>query len=304
MTILTVCITTYNRWSTCKKALQSVCNQTLKDIEVILVDDCSSEQMPEEIKNYISVHHVVYIRHNYNKGLAAARNTAIENASGKYFAFCDDDDKWPVKLAKELVQALQNAPIEVGMSLALEASWYSQCHELFDGYPKLTRLIRQGFTPPVSTQLYRTEILRTIGGYNVDVKSGVDHDLWISLAAMDPCVVVSWSAPAIVDTNIHSERMTTIEEKRRSKIYDALKIWQPQIIDVFGDDFYDHFCYSYERYLNFKFFIKSVKSKAFIKAVCKLSEKYVLVQVVEKIVRIITNHKQCNLFPAYKDDKW
>lgn len=300
MPILTVCITTFNRWYTCKNALLSVCNQTLKNIEVILVDDYSSDQMPEEIERYISEHHIVYIRHECNKGLAAARNTAIENASGKYFAFCDDDDKWPAKLAEGLVQAIQNGPIEVGMSVAVAVSWRLQCHELFDGHPKLTELILQGFTPPVSSQLYRTELLRTIGGYNIDVKSGVDHDLWISLAAMDHRVAVSWGEPAIVGNNPHAERMTTVEEKRRYKIYEALQIWQPQIIDVFGEDFYKHFCNSYERYLNFKFFVNSVKKRAFVLAARKLFEKYVLTQVAEKIIHKVTGRRRYNLFPAYK----
>lgn len=300
MTKLTICITTYNRWDTCLNTLKSVCRQSVNGIEVILVDDFSSDPQPESVEKFICDNHVRYIRHEQNKGLASARNTAIELAMGEYFAFCDDDDQWPEQLAEKLVQVMQNGPVDVGMSIVLTENKKSQCQKMFDGYPRLTEVIRSGFTPPVGSQLYRTDLLRDVGGYNVDVKSGVDHDLWISLAGVDPRVAVSWGEPAIVGSYLYADRMTTVEGERRQKIYEALGIWKPKIVDVFGQRFYEHFCYSYERYLNYKFFLLSVKKYKYVHAVLKLFNKYVLNQIIQDIFNKIIGRRPCNSFPVYK----
>ncbi len=189
---LTICVTTYNRWNMCLKALKSVCEQEGLSFEVILVDDCSTDPMPQEVAKFIEARQIRYVRHEHNKGLAAARNTAIEHARGKYFSFCDDDDQWPQGHAAGLVQAIQEGGSEVGMAVGLSKARQKACGMLLNCQPRLSRLFIAGFTPPVGSQIYRTGLVRKVGGYNPDVRSGVDHDLWINLLEMDPRVAVSW----------------------------------------------------------------------------------------------------------------
>jgi len=85
--LVTVCITTYNRMDLLPKTLRSILDQTYKNIEVIIVDDCSTDGTEELILTSLLKQdsRIRYIPHKENKGLAFARNTAINNAKGKYF---------------------------------------------------------------------------------------------------------------------------------------------------------------------------------------------------------------------------
>ncbi len=148
---LTVCITTFDRWHSCIKALQSVCEQKLDDLEVILVDDCSSEPMPKKVRDYVTRKGVLYIRHRRNEGLARARNTALEIAQGEYFSFCDDDDEWPDGLAQKLLNSIRDGLPGVRMAVAIPANQYRACRRLFENDPSLSELMIKGYTPPVSS---------------------------------------------------------------------------------------------------------------------------------------------------------
>jgi len=70
-----------------------VINQTYKDFEIIVVDDASQDNTEEIVRN-ITDERIHYIRHVFNKGANAARNTGIRQARGKYIAFQDSDDEW------------------------------------------------------------------------------------------------------------------------------------------------------------------------------------------------------------------
>lgn len=86
-------ITTYNRKDILlKRSLPSALNQTLKRFEVIVVDDCSTDGTEEALRPYIVRDGVKYVRHDKNKGLAAARNTGAKHARFEYIVFLDDDD--------------------------------------------------------------------------------------------------------------------------------------------------------------------------------------------------------------------
>ena len=98
--LVSILIPTYKRTDKLKKSIKSALNQTYENIEIIVIDDNDPEtldrekneilmdQMKKEYKN------IVYIKHEKNKNGAAARNTGIKKAKGKYIAFLDDDDEF------------------------------------------------------------------------------------------------------------------------------------------------------------------------------------------------------------------
>ena len=85
-------------------ALDSVVNQTYQNWEVIVVDDCSTDDTVEVIKEYIKKdNRIKYYKLEKNSGAAIARNMAIDFATGKYIAFLDSDDVWfSEKLTKQI----------------------------------------------------------------------------------------------------------------------------------------------------------------------------------------------------------
>ena len=99
---VSVILPTYNRAHLVGRAIRSVLDQTWQDFEIIVVDDASIDNTEQVVKSF-SDPCICYICHEKNRGAAAARNTGIGAARGKYLAFQDSDDEWsPEKLEKQL----------------------------------------------------------------------------------------------------------------------------------------------------------------------------------------------------------
>ena len=91
ITKISVILPVYNVEKYIEKCIQSLLDQTLKDVEFIFVDDCSPDNSVEIIKRYNDPR-IKLIRHNVNKYTAEARNTGVKAATGEYIAFLDPDD--------------------------------------------------------------------------------------------------------------------------------------------------------------------------------------------------------------------
>lgn len=94
----------YNAEKYVKKTLSSIFAQTYKNIEIVLVDDCSKDDSAQIIAHIKEQHpEIVYFRQPKNMGAGAARNKALELATGQYVAFLDSDDLWlPDKTARQV----------------------------------------------------------------------------------------------------------------------------------------------------------------------------------------------------------
>lgn len=95
---------TYNCGKYIGETIESVINQSYKDWEMIIVDDCSKDDTQEIVEKYIEKdNRIKYIKLEQNSGAAIARNKAMELATGKYMAFLDSDDIWiSDKLEKQI----------------------------------------------------------------------------------------------------------------------------------------------------------------------------------------------------------
>src|SRR5512139_1580478 len=105
---VSVIIPTYNRLPMLKEAVNSVLTQHFEDIELIVVDDGSTDGTVEEMKWYGG--RVKLIQHSQNKGVSAARNKGILHARGKCIAFLDSDDLWVKGKLKIQVAFLDDNP--------------------------------------------------------------------------------------------------------------------------------------------------------------------------------------------------
>lgn len=300
---LTVAVTTYNRWDSCGLAVRSIVEQDIERLDLLLVDDASQDALPTSMSLLIENNGVIFSSHTQNGGLSSARNTALGMASGDLFSFCDDDDQWPRGLASRLIEAMESAPDDVGMAVVLPEERKVSCGQLFEGYPRLSELMKAGLTPPVGSQIYRTELLREVGGYRPEVSSGVDHDLWISLARIDPRVAVAWGEPAIVGADPSRERMTTVEHRRRAGIEKSLAIWRDDLCEVFGEAFYRHFVRSYRWYLDYTFFIKSIQKREYLDTLKRaFRSPWLPLAVLRRRWERIAGRSHCTLFPEFKGD--
>ena len=111
--LVSVILPLYNRAESIVGAINSVLEQSYRNLELIVVDDASTDQSIELVEA-ISDPRIRLLRHETNQGAAAARNTGIEAAKGGYVAFQDSDDEWlPEKLDKQM-QVFLAAPEGVG----------------------------------------------------------------------------------------------------------------------------------------------------------------------------------------------
>ncbi|MBR8719431.1 putative teichuronic acid biosynthesis glycosyltransferase TuaG [Bacteroides pyogenes] len=94
----------YNVAKLIDRTLESIVSQSYKDLEIVLVDDCSKDNSAEIIKRYQEKYpNIVYHKQAKNGGAAVARNTALDLAKGRYVAFLDSDDLWcEGKISKQL----------------------------------------------------------------------------------------------------------------------------------------------------------------------------------------------------------
>lgn len=102
--IISVIVPVYNVAKVISRTLDSVLIQNYQELEIVLVDDCSTDESAAIIANYMEEHpNIVYHRLEKNSGAAVARNTALNLAKGRYVAFLDSDDLWcEGKLEKQL----------------------------------------------------------------------------------------------------------------------------------------------------------------------------------------------------------
>lgn len=100
--LVSVIMPSYNTAEYIKQSIQSVIDQTYTNWELIIVDDCSTDNTDEIVKS-IDDDRIIYLKNEKNSGAAVSRNRALKEAKGKWIAFLDSDDLWlPEKLEKQL----------------------------------------------------------------------------------------------------------------------------------------------------------------------------------------------------------
>ncbi len=106
--LVSIVMPAYNTARYIKEAVKSVINQTYKNWELIIIDDCSPDNTKEIVQSF-SDSRIKYILNSQNSGALVSRNNAIEASSGKFIAFLDSDDVWKEdKLEKQINFMQQN----------------------------------------------------------------------------------------------------------------------------------------------------------------------------------------------------
>jgi len=110
---ISVIVPVYNVEEYLRECLDSLVNQTFKDIEVIMVNDGSTDNSPKIIEEYASKYDNFYAYHKENGGLASARNYGLQFAKGEYLAFLDSDDFIPLDAYEKLYDLAKKTGSEI-----------------------------------------------------------------------------------------------------------------------------------------------------------------------------------------------
>jgi glycosyltransferase involved in cell wall biosynthesis len=186
MLTVSVIIPTYNRESTIIRALDSVTAQTFQDYEIIVVDDCSTDNTGEVVGNYHD-ERVRFVQLSENRGPGAARNEGIRQAKGRYIAFLDSDDEWaPTKLQKQ-VELMEDLGPEWGLCATQLEIIKDGNIKVYEGPDKkylaepFCAYISQRHKIQTSTIMIRKEALDDVGFFDERLRRHQDADLWIRL---------------------------------------------------------------------------------------------------------------------------
>ena len=183
--LVSVVIATYNMAAYLPLAVRSALEQTYQNIEIVIVDDGSTDGSLKAVEPLLDDPRVKYLFQK-NKGQAAAKNQGVQQARGEYVAFLDADDIWmPDKLDQQVPLFLRSGTIgvvysriayidESGKNLGIADN------ELFRGRVSGPLLIRNfiGF----GTSIVRKECFNRLGVFDEAIRMGIDYDLWLRLS--------------------------------------------------------------------------------------------------------------------------
>jgi len=223
-----VVIPTRDRWTLfASAALPAALRQEDVDLEVVVVDDGSTDETPERLAE-LTCPRLRSVRHADSRGVAQARNTGIATARGTWLAFLDDDDLWsPRKLRLQLDAAdAAGASFVYGGAAAVaeDRSWLYSLAPTDPAVLARTLLSRNVLWGGCSNVVARTELVREAGSFDEKLFQLSDWDLWIRLTqaarvAACPdivvgCVVHPGSMLLTSEDDVFEE-LSYLEEKHR-----------------------------------------------------------------------------------------
>lgn len=222
--LVSVNITTYNRADLLGRCLDSVLRQTYKNLEILVVDDCSSDLTVQVMRQYThQYNHIKYIRHEKNKGNAFARNTALNNCNGFYVAFMDDDDEWIDinKIYKQVEIFESNCQNRLGIVCSSVKILDGSGNETLkiEKKPKdiINHILRKNGIIHNSTVMTKKSVMEEIGGFDTFMPKGVDSEFFRTLIVKHKYDV--YFMPDITTAYYEhlGNRMTTNQKKLRRK---------------------------------------------------------------------------------------
>ena len=224
---ITIGILCFNAEHTIERAIQSALKQKNCEFEIIIVDDASTDQSISRIHKFLANPKIRLIKHNYNEGQGAARNSVINAARGIFVIFFDDDDYSKpnrIKVQKETIQIhekqLKTAKIACYASgyrvypngYAIESQAIGSSGDVIPHGISVAKYLlafeRQkgwfyGSGTPTSSLMIRRELLEEVGGFDPELRRVEDIDLAIRLAALGT-FFVGHSEPLVERNMTHS----------------------------------------------------------------------------------------------------
>lgn len=217
--LITVYITNFNYGKYIETAIASVLDQTLKDFELIIIDDGSTDNSIELLKKYDDQEKIKII-YQQNKGLTISNNIALRLSRGKYIIRLDADDYFD-KNALSILSSVMEQNEKVGMVFA---DWY-----IIDESGEITGIERRhDFSSEVSLYdqpahgactMFRTQALKEAGGYDENLSRQDGYELWFRY--INQYEIQNLNIPLFYYRQ-HGNNLTKNEEKLlevRSKIF-------------------------------------------------------------------------------------
>ena len=188
--LVSIIMPSYNTGDFISETIESVLAQTYENWELIIVDDCSTDNTDEVVEKYLTDSRIEYFKNEKNSGAAVSRNRALREAKGKWIAFLDSDDLWePTKLQKQIQFMTDNG-------YHFSYTNYSEIDEKSEpngrtvtGPKKITKTGMFNYCwPGCLTVMYDAE---TVGLIQIeDIKKNNDYAMWLKVCKKAKCYLL------------------------------------------------------------------------------------------------------------------
>jgi glycosyltransferase involved in cell wall biosynthesis len=209
MAIVSVIIPTFNRAQKVVRAVKSVLSQSYPDLEVIVVDDASTDDTASSMTQFGK--RIAYMVHSLNQGVSAARNTGIRKSKGPLIAFLDSDDYWMPEKAAVQVDFFEQHPqakvcqteeiwIRKGRRVNPQKKHVKPSGDIFE--PSLKRCL----VSPSAVMLKRS-LFEEVGAFDEDLPACEDYDLWLRISCRYPVHLIK--EHLVVKEGGHSDQLSS-----------------------------------------------------------------------------------------------
>jgi len=242
---VSIIIPTHNCVEYLPNAIDSILSQNIANIEIIVVDDGSTDNTWEWLQNSFKNDLRVRSFHLDGKGVSYARNYAISQAKSEYIAFLDADDLWYKDKLGEQIEFHKDNP-DVVFSFTdydhydMEGNFLGSC---FDYWPYFSKIPHSNNTYTIlntvaaaalfaenvvgtSTVMAKKSILQLVGGFDETLKSASDWDLWIELSLSGP---VGFTHKTGMNYLMRSGSITSNAKLRLDNMYSIISKYESRI---------------------------------------------------------------------------
>jgi len=192
--LISIIMPCYNAEAYIEQTLINVFEQTYGNVELIVVDDGSTDNSPTLLKNAANNYPGLILLHQSNKGPYPARNLALQHAKGEFIALLDADDYWSEDCLEKLHSALVSANADVSY-----CGWQNIVENGQDGPRYVPPAYEQGNIHeaflngcpwPIHAALTRKSVVDKVGGFSERRFSAMDYDFWIRISAVTQNIVL------------------------------------------------------------------------------------------------------------------
>lgn len=183
--LVSAIIATYNMGQYLSGAIESVLAQKDVPLELIIVDDGSTDDTRQVVEPYLADSRVQYL-YQQNSGQTKAKNVGLKASRGRYIGYCDADDEWhPDKLSLQ-IPLLEKDPataVVYGRICPMDYAGSPLCTETaseYSGY--ITQQLFLDNFIPFGSALIRRSAIEEVGGFDENRRMGIDWDLWLRLS--------------------------------------------------------------------------------------------------------------------------
>lgn len=211
--IVSIVLPTYNGEQFLRQSIDSCLDQSYPNIELIIVNDCSTDKTEKVIKSYDDKR-IKYIKNDINQRLPRSLNIGFDNATGDYLTWTSDDNYFDTSAIEKMVTALESKSADLVYAPYQTINGNGDITGERTVGPKINILLDNVVK---ACFLYKKELHLTLKGYNPDLFLVEDYDFWIR-AALENFKFLPLQEQ-LYFYRFHEKSLT---ERRRSEISNAL----------------------------------------------------------------------------------